>query len=110
MDGFAQVQKGKMMSDLISRQDAIEAIEKRMKAFRDADCEWAMNARSIRPKAPKSTARMLSVNKCIWEGWTVFDITDSTVTPDRLEEGVVAYNSAGERIVGTAKIVRREEG
>ena len=28
MDGFAQAQKGKMMSDLISRQAAIEAINK----------------------------------------------------------------------------------
>ena len=29
MDGFAQAQKGKMMSDLISRQAAIEALDKR---------------------------------------------------------------------------------
>ena len=29
------------------------------------------------------------------------DITDSTVTTDNLANGVVAYNAAGERIVGT---------
>lgn len=30
------------------------------------------------------------------------DLTDSTVTPENLATGEVAYNSAGERIVGTA--------
>ncbi len=29
------------------------------------------------------------------------DITDSTVTPETLAEGVIAYNAKGERIVGT---------
>lgn len=41
-------------------------------------------------------------NKVILSGGTVLmDITDSTVTPETLLRGVVAYNAAGERIVGT---------
>lgn len=32
------------MDDLISRQAAQDAIQKRMSMFRNADCEWAMNA------------------------------------------------------------------
>ena len=36
MDGFAQAQKGKMMSDLISRQAAIDVC--RAPHMRNADC------------------------------------------------------------------------
>lgn len=34
------------------------------------------------------------------------DITDSTVTTDNLDSGVVAYNAAGERIVGTKEAIQ----
>lgn len=34
---------------------------------------------------------------------TLMDITDSTVTPETLLEGEMAYNAAGEFIIGTAK-------
>ena len=40
-------------------------------------------------------------NKVIFGNETVMDITDSTVTPEKLKQGEVAYNSAGQRIVGT---------
>lgn len=40
-------------------------------------------------------------NKVIFGNTTVMDITDSTVTPETLKQGEVAYNSAGQRIVGT---------
>lgn len=32
---------------------------------------------------------------------TLIDLTESTVTPETLSLGVVAYNAKGERIVGT---------
>ena len=35
------------------------------------------------------------------DGTTLIDLTDSTVTPETLLDGVVAYNAKGERIVGT---------
>lgn len=46
----------------------------------------------------------MSVNKVqLANGETIIDISDSTVTPETLAEGVVAYNAKGERIVGTMK-------
>ena len=44
----------------------------------------------------------MAVNKVIYDGDTLVDLTDSTVTPETLAEGVIAYNAKGERIVGTA--------
>lgn len=43
------------------------------------------------------------VNKVVYAGRVLIDLTDSTVTPETLAEGVVAYNAAGQRIIGTAK-------
>lgn len=43
----------------------------------------------------------MGVNKLMYYGRTVFDISDSTVTPQNLLAGTVAYNAAGDRIVGT---------
>lgn len=43
----------------------------------------------------------MAINKVEYAGTTLIDITDSTVTPDTLAAGVIAYNNAGERIVGT---------
>lgn len=43
----------------------------------------------------------MAVNKVVYGARTVIDLTDSTVTPETLAQGVVAYNKAGERIVGT---------
>ena len=45
----------------------------------------------------------MNANKVIYAGRVLIDLTDSTVTADTLAEGVVAYNAAGQRIVGTAK-------
>lgn len=45
----------------------------------------------------------MAVNKVIYDGNVLIDISDSTLTPETLLEGVVAYNAAGERIVGTMK-------
>ena len=43
MDGFAQAQKGKMMSDLISRQAAIDAIEPILKSILQGNSFKAIN-------------------------------------------------------------------
>lgn len=40
-------------------------------------------------------------NKVVFGNETIMDITDSTVTPETLKQGEIAYNSAGQRIVGT---------
>lgn len=45
----------------------------------------------------------MAINKVIFAGKTLIDISDSTVRPETLAEGVVAYNAKGERIVGTMK-------
>lgn len=45
----------------------------------------------------------MPVNKVIYAGKTLIDLTSSTVTADTLLEGVTAYNSAGELIVGIYK-------
>lgn len=41
-------------------------------------------------------------NKIIKDGTVLIDITDSTVTPASLMQGVVAYGADGSRLVGTA--------
>ncbi|MBQ6734851.1 MAG: hypothetical protein IJR00_08085 [Lachnospiraceae bacterium] len=43
----------------------------------------------------------MAVNIVRFGNNTIMDISDSTVTPKTLASGVVAYNAAGERIVGT---------
>lgn len=45
----------------------------------------------------------MAVNKVVYGTTVIIDISDSTVTPETLAEGVVAYNAKGERIVGTHK-------
>lgn len=45
----------------------------------------------------------MAVSKVIYYDKVLIDITDSTVTPETLLEGVVAYNAKGERIVGRMK-------
>lgn len=43
----------------------------------------------------------MGVNKVVYGGETLIDITDSTVTQETLGDGAVAYGADGERIVGT---------
>ena len=40
-------------------------------------------------------------NKVVFGDNTIMDISDSTVTPENLDEGVVAYDKSGQRITGT---------
>lgn len=43
----------------------------------------------------------MSINKVIYDDKTLIDISDSTVTSDNLDEGLIAYSSDGKRVVGT---------
>ena len=51
----------------------------------------------------------MGVNKVEYFGETLIDITDSTVTPESMASGTIAYNAAGERIVGTGDFVTKTE-
>ena len=42
----------------------------------------------------------MAVNKVIFEGITLIDLTDSTITAGDLRTGTVAYDKAGNRIIG----------
>lgn len=44
----------------------------------------------------------MAVNKVIYGGKTLIDLTDLTVTPETLAEGVTAINAQGEKIVGAS--------
>lgn len=43
----------------------------------------------------------MAVNKVIYDGETLIDISDATVTPEKLAAGATAYSAAGEKITGT---------
>lgn len=45
----------------------------------------------------------MGVNRVVYGNKTLIDLSDSTVTPETLLEGVIAYNSKGERIIGIMK-------
>lgn len=45
----------------------------------------------------------MAINKVIYNGETLIDLTNLTVTSETLAEGVMAMNAKGENIVGTAK-------
>ena len=48
----------------------------------------------------------MAVNKVVYGGEILIDLTGLTVRPETLAEGVIAINAAGEIIVGTAKFSR----
>ena len=43
----------------------------------------------------------MAINKVIYSGNTLIDLTGDTVAPDALAEGVTAHNAKGEPITGT---------
>lgn len=43
----------------------------------------------------------MAVNKVVFGAVSIMDISDSTVTADKLVKGVTAYDKAGEKITGT---------
>lgn len=44
----------------------------------------------------------MAINKVVYGNETLIDLTDDSVTPETLDEGVTAHSADGERIVGTA--------
>ena len=44
----------------------------------------------------------MAINKVIYQGNTLIDLTNDTVTPEALAEGVTAHSKSGEVITGTA--------
>lgn len=42
----------------------------------------------------------MAVNKVIFDGKTLIDLTEDTVTPDTLAEGVTAHDASGAQIIG----------
>lgn len=44
----------------------------------------------------------MAVNKVVYAGETLIDITDATLTPETLLEGYTGYNAAGLKVSGTA--------
>lgn len=47
----------------------------------------------------------MPVNKVVYGTKTVMDISDSTVTPENLDEGVTAYDATGTKITGTRAVM-----
>lgn len=43
----------------------------------------------------------MGINKVIYNGQVLIDLSSATVTPETLLEGVVAFNASGDKIVGT---------
>lgn len=43
----------------------------------------------------------MAVNKVVFGAVSIMDISDSTVTADKLAKGVTAYDKTGEKITGT---------
>lgn len=43
----------------------------------------------------------MAVNKVVFGAVTIIDISDGTVTPSAMREGITAYGSNGEKLVGT---------
>lgn len=43
----------------------------------------------------------MAVNKVVYGGEAVIDLTSDTVTPDKMLSGVTAHNKSGEKITGT---------
>ena len=46
----------------------------------------------------------MAINKVVYGGNTLIDLSNSTVTPETLLEGETAYNAAGELITGTGSL------
>lgn len=47
----------------------------------------------------------MGVNKVLFGSVPVMDISDSTVTEERLARGVTAYDKTGEKITGTMELI-----
>lgn len=48
----------------------------------------------------------MAINKVVYDGNVLVDLTDSTVTSDKMLEGVTTYDAKGNRITGSLKRVQ----
>lgn len=51
----------------------------------------------------------MAVNKVVYGGNVLLDLTSDTVTPETLAEGVTAHDASGERIVGTMSLLNNHD-
>ena len=51
----------------------------------------------------------MGVNKIIYDGEILIDLTGCSVTPDMLGEGITAFDAAGEPITGVAACVDSQD-
>lgn len=52
----------------------------------------------------------MEVNKVVYAGRTLIDLSKDTVTTDKLLKGETAHNAKGEKITGTAGITSSDDG
>ena len=52
----------------------------------------------------------MGVNKVIYGGTTLIDLSSDTVTTEKLVTGATAHNAAGDKITGTAGITASDDG
>lgn len=52
----------------------------------------------------------MAVNKVIYGGSTLIDLSGDTVDRDKLLSGYTAHNKAGEKITGTAGVSASDDG
>lgn len=51
----------------------------------------------------------MAVNKVVFGTTSIIDISDSTVTADKLSKGEIAYDKTGEKITGTMEVILQEK-
>ena len=52
----------------------------------------------------------MAINKVVYGGNTLIDLSGDSVTEDKLVRGATAHNAAGEKITGTAGITSSDDG
>lgn len=52
----------------------------------------------------------MAVNKVVYGGNTLIDLSSDTVTAEKLVAGATAHNAKGEKITGTAGIAASDDG
>jgi len=51
----------------------------------------------------------MAVNKVVYNGITLIDITDTSLDADKIPKGSVAYLASGERVVGNATVYTNDD-
>ena len=51
----------------------------------------------------------MAVNKVVYNGSTLIDITDTSIDVDKIPNGSVVYLASGERMVGSATVYTEDD-